>query len=519
MDLTGWKCHIGQGAPPLYSNFMGVLSKFEGGLRISWGLNLMRNLCLFLTNSEDPAELPDDAQRLLEGMKHVTDGWTPQMKRKAVYFVKCMLESEDSLVRIRRAFPLCLRTCVDPLQRQRQLVSQDVIPKSVRGTWVADLMNKIMSHPVSVSWRTSKSANQNLKTVHALLRAMGLLDHNSLDEFEKFLSAQSPDELRQKCDNYNSHLCSTKSRVKQCTRIQNIIFHHVWALFPNPIKTVGFRKRMRTLEELDDELSNSTGRGVEGNDKDVLFLSSEQCTALIRACNDMLCDMLIVKLLLTTGLRRKGVVNIRIQDVAQWNDEKQSWDVDKAGKSLEKGGKTRSFPLYTDVQELIDRWLNGKSDDCRPKTPSRYLFPSSKTNNGQMSPETLGNKFQKICVRAGIPKPLTHLHVMRHTCAHRLLDAGNNARQIAAYLGHASSKTTEQYYLRDSVENITQTIKKPEQWVNGHVPQKSDSPIINQESKDKMSEQPKKMKRPKPSLDVLKQAIRLQSERNAKLNA
>lgn len=81
-----------------------------------------------------------------------------------------------------------------------------------------------------------------------------------------------------------------------------------------------------------------------------------------------------------------------------------------------------------------------------------------------MSVETLGHVFQKICVRVGIPKKFSHLHVMCHTCAHRLLEEGNTARRIAAYIEHSSSKTTEKYYLKDSTENITNTMQKPIQW-------------------------------------------------------
>lgn len=542
MDLFEWKQKIQNGAPGYYPVFFEALGKLERGNRRAWGLNLMRELCLKITNNEDPGGLPDDAELLLEGMRYVTKSLSSQMKRKAIRYVKFMLESEPRLQHVRRAFPLCLRTTVDPITRQSQLVWEDMIPRKIQGTWVADVMKKILEHPISSNWQTSKTAYETIKMIHQFLTTVGLLDHESVEDFEAALFKLSPDEVKTHCKVFNERFCSTPSRVKQYCRVQNIIFHHVWVVLTQAMKPVGNRKRVRSMSDLDDALSEKSVQAPGDSNTEVLFLTEDQTKMLIEACGNSVQKTLIIKLLLTTGLRRKGIVNIRIKDVASWNDQQDLWVVDKAGTTLEKGRKQRSFPLYPDVQALLDKWLNGGGLDCRKKSPSRYLFPSCKTNNGQMSVESLQHVFRRVCQVAKLPKKLCHLHIMRHTCAHRLLDEGNNARQIGAYLGHCSSKTTEKFYLRDSVENITSSMKKPSSWTQSsnidstqgsafHEVAESSNSRDKGKSKIKVPDNqntngatvavpktqdrpPPPKKRPSPSLDVLKQVIRIQEERN-----
>lgn len=266
------------------------------------------------------------------------------------------------------------------------------------------------------------------------------------------------------------------------------------------------------MAEIDDALSDCSTHHRDTAERDVDYLTEAQTNALLAAAAPSTRNTLIIRLLLTTGLRRRGVVNIRLCDVARWNESTLVWEVDKAGETLEKGSKRRTFPLFHEVQELIDRWVNGRGPDCRPASPSSYLFPSATTNNGQMSPETLRHIFKAICRKANLPHRLCHVHVMRHTCAHRLVEMGNTARQIAAYLGHASSSTTERFYLRDNVENITRDMVKPSQWTGVAAGSEKKRVVVQPPG-----EQPHKKQRRSPSVDVLKQVIALREERNRAL--
>src|SRR5207248_1143780 len=61
---------------------------------------------------------------------------------------------------------------------------------------------------------------------------------------------------------------------------------------------------------------------------------------------------------------------------------------------------------------------------------------------------------QKICDRLGqaIRVDLSP-HVLRHTCAKRLVDAGVPLHVVARILGHANTKTTE-LYVEPSAEDL-----------------------------------------------------------------
>lgn len=516
MDATAWRAHIEAGAPSVYAAFLGAAEGREGGARVAWALNLMQSLCQELAGSDDPASLPEDASMLLRGMQTVVHGFSQQMQRKALVFVRAMLATVPALSRVLRAFPVRLRSTVDPVHRQRRLVEEDAFPKGIRGTWVVGCMRKIIDNPISSAWRTSKSARQILSMVHHFLHSTKLLDHKSYEEFECHIKGLSADGAKEICQEFCEKHCHNEKGARRYARIQNIVFHHVWSVMPQPIKATRVRRRFRTLAEVDEALSDSSAHGRAANDDhEIHYLTEAQCRALEAAARGSLRDHLLVRLLLTTGLRRQGVANIRICNVASWDEEKQHWVMDKAGETLEKGGKRRSFPLYEDVQGLLDQWLNGPGPGARPPSPSGYVFPSAVTNNGQISTDTLRLGFRSVCRRAGIPKHLSHLHAMRHTCAHRLRDAGNSARQIAAYLGHASSATTERFYLRDSVENITRGMVRPAQWVGGQEESHdSKAPKRARIAADVADPGPSKAHRHSPSLDALQRAVALREERN-----
>jgi integrase/recombinase XerD len=192
------------------------------------------------------------------------------------------------------------------------------------------------------------------------------------------------------------------------------------------------------------------------------YTQPETDRLLAAAAERGLRDHLVVALLTTTGLRRRGLLNIRVADVAKRTDDGGAWRSDVAGRTREKGGKIRSFPIFPSVQCALERWLN--TEGGRPGGPSPYLFPSGTGDAGQLSPSALSRAFRRVCRHAGLADHRAHLHSLRHSCAHRLLDSGNTPRQIAAYLGHSSASTTEKYYLRETPMDVTRNMQLPSEW-------------------------------------------------------
>jgi integrase/recombinase XerD len=109
-----------------------------------------------------------------------------------------------------------------------------------------------------------------------------------------------------------------------------------------------------------------------------------------------------------------------------------------------KGGKHRSTPLWPRTAELLDRLLE---DHPEPRDPSRLVFISRRgtpltrfgiyklvQRHTSNLPTSLGNERGSISP-----------HVLRHTTAVHLLEAGVEVNVIRAWLGHASIDTTNRY--------------------------------------------------------------------------
>ncbi len=101
-----------------------------------------------------------------------------------------------------------------------------------------------------------------------------------------------------------------------------------------------------------------------------------------------------------------------------------------------KGKKSRDITLSPWLSELIRTYLQDR--------PSRtWLFEGEKQNE-PYSPRSLQMVVKQAAQRAGIVRAVTP-HMLRHSYATHLLEAGTDIRYIQDALGHASIKTTEIY--------------------------------------------------------------------------
>lgn len=141
--------------------------------------------------------------------------------------------------------------------------------------------------------------------------------------------------------------------------------------------------------------------------------------------------LLGVSLMVTTGVRVHEVVCIECQDI------------DLAGRSLRllgKGRRERQVFLTNDwITELMSAYL--RTRDILDLGHSRLLF---NRRHEPLTASAMRARLRKAAQVAGLGARVTP-HMLRHTAATQLIEAGVDIRYIQRLLGHASLSTTEIY--------------------------------------------------------------------------
>ncbi len=112
-----------------------------------------------------------------------------------------------------------------------------------------------------------------------------------------------------------------------------------------------------------------------------------------------------------------------------------------------KGRKERCTPLAKPTVAVLKAWINEQRCD-----ESHFLFPSS--NGGRLSADAVQHALATNVAAArhkcpSLGKKRVTPHVLRHTAAMELLQAGVDRALIAIWLGHESVDTTQVYFDAD----------------------------------------------------------------------
>lgn len=146
-------------------------------------------------------------------------------------------------------------------------------------------------------------------------------------------------------------------------------------------------------------------------------------------------DHTILLLLLQTGLRVSELRDLRCEDIVL--------TVGPHVRCRGKGRKERCTPLTRDVVSVIKRWITERGG-----LPTEPAFPSRRdTLLSRDAIERLVTKYAALATTAcaSLGKKRVSPHVLRHTTAVSLLQAGNDRSVIALWLGHESIETTQMY--------------------------------------------------------------------------
>ena len=174
------------------------------------------------------------------------------------------------------------------------------------------------------------------------------------------------------------------------------------------------------------------------------YLSREEMLAVIGTPNETWLsqrDHVLLLLLYNTGARVSEITGVKVGDV-----------VLDAGASCVhlhgKGRKQRSVPLWRATVKAMRAWLklNPQFDALSSLLPSRNGHAMTRTNVAlrlALAVTAATGAFPDLANRRVSP------HVIRHTTAMHLLQAGVDISVIALWLGHESPATTHQYVEAD----------------------------------------------------------------------
>jgi site-specific recombinase XerD len=135
----------------------------------------------------------------------------------------------------------------------------------------------------------------------------------------------------------------------------------------------------------------------------------------------------IISLIFSAGLRRHELINMRLQDI---DTERRVINIHKG-----KGNKDRISILADTTARYIHEYIIQYE-------PKYWLFEGR--SGEQYSAESIWKIFNQLKKRFNIEKK-GNVHLLRHTFATNLLEAGTDIRYIQKLLGHSHLKTTEVY--------------------------------------------------------------------------
>ncbi len=136
-------------------------------------------------------------------------------------------------------------------------------------------------------------------------------------------------------------------------------------------------------------------------------------------------------LMLSTGLRVGELVSFR------------TCDLDMSGRTVQVMGKGRRERIVYITDDWIARLVSAYAltRDQLSVDHDRFLFNASRA---PLSAASMRARLAQAARDAGLDQPVTP-HMLRHSAATQLIEAGVNIRFVQRLLGHASLTTTEIY--------------------------------------------------------------------------
>lgn len=167
-----------------------------------------------------------------------------------------------------------------------------------------------------------------------------------------------------------------------------------------------------------------------------VFLNVDQAASLLDTTLEPtprnLRDLALAELLYGSGLRISEAIALNVADVDPRRDML---------RVTGKGGKERVAPLTGVSRERLTRYLEQRGAFA-PDPREQAFFLGMR--GGRLNRREAARVLERLCTAAGLPSSISP-HVLRHSFATHLLEAGADLRSVQELLGHARLATTQKY--------------------------------------------------------------------------
>jgi integrase/recombinase XerC len=166
------------------------------------------------------------------------------------------------------------------------------------------------------------------------------------------------------------------------------------------------------------------------------MLNVDQAVALMEAAVDPdpegLRDLALAEVLYGSGLRISEAIGLDLNDLDS--------DVIRV---TGKGAKERIVPLSDAAVKRIRRYVEQRHALLKGNYAEQALFLSVRAGT-RLNRRQANRIVAKLAHLAGLPKDV-HPHMLRHSFATHMLEAGADLRSVQELLGHARLTTTQRY--------------------------------------------------------------------------
>lgn len=207
---------------------------------------------------------------------------------------------------------------------------------------------------------------------------------------------------------------------------------HEQAGQPNPVAVV---KRPITPPAQEKRAKDST-------------ITAQQYQSLIAACKTT-AEELLIRTATEAGLRLNELCGLQRRDIEL---TKRTITVKRQGsRSVTKTGHSRTIHIVTDeLTACFDRHLTDLTN-AGFTMPDAYIWqgghgPRLPENNRPFQKQGIYRNIRKILKRVDLDE-VTRPHGLRATGAKLLIEAGASMPLVSQHLGHATTRTTEDYYV------------------------------------------------------------------------